>query len=485
VASPGRLHWSIRLRIMVPYLALVVALVGGTGLATGYWAAERARQQYIDRGRGIAETLRRSDFPLTEAVLRQLKGLGGAEFALLDDDGRTLASTLGDLGATTAARQDLGFRQSLRHAGVDYRLGVVERPSRRSPGEAQRLLILIPEPALRAAAWEARRGVLAFTAVGALLAAALATAIAQSLSTPLSAILREVRRIGRGELEPAPTALPTGRGDEIGELAEGVAQMARWLQKLQDERVQTERLRLVRQLSAGMAHELRNPLTAARMTLQLFIERNDDRDTEPLRIALHELGQMERQVRRFLQIARPEPPRFQPVDVRPLLDRTVAGLAATAEHRGITLGVEGAGSLPAVLSDPDQLGQILSNLLHNALDAAGPGGRVTLRAAAEPAGSVAIDVEDDGPGVPRGDLDRLFQPFFTTKPEGVGLGLALCSALAHEHRGTLDYARGAGRTRFRLTLPALSQSPNGPSVAEPAFADSVVGFGPESSDPLR
>jgi signal transduction histidine kinase len=481
MAEPRRLHWSIRLRIMVPYLALVVALVGGTGLATGYWAAERARQQYIERGRGIAETLRRSDFPLTEAVLRQLKGLGGAEFALLDDDDRVRASTLGDLRAATVARRDLSFEHTLNHAGIDYRLGVVERPSRRSPGEAQRLLILIPEPALRAAAWEARRGVLALTAVGALLAAALATAIAQSLSKPLSAILREVRRIGRGELEPATASLPTARGDEIGELAEGVAQMARWLQKLQDERVQTERLRLVRQLSAGMAHELRNPLTAVRMTLQLFIERNDDRDTEPLRIALHELGRMERQVRRFLQIARPEPPRFQPVELRSLLDRTVAGLAATAEHRGIALGVEGAGPLPTVLADPDQLGQVLSNLLHNALDAAGPGGSVTLRAAAEPAGSVAIDVEDDGPGVPPGDLDRLFQPFFTTKPEGVGLGLALCAALAREHQGTLAYALDAGRTRFRLTLPAAPAAADGPSAPEPIPAASAVGF---AHDPL-
>jgi signal transduction histidine kinase len=459
------------MRIMVPYLALVVALVGGTGLATGYWAAERARQQYIDRGRGIAETLRRSDFPLTEAVLRQLKGLGGAEFALLGDDGRARASTLGDLGATTVARRDLSFEHTLRHDGIDYRLGVVERPSRRSPGEAQRLLILIPEPALRAAAWEARRGVLALTAVGAVLAAALATAIAQSLSRPLSAILRAVRRIGRGELEPAPAALPTTRGDEIGELAEGVAQLARWLQKLQDERVQTERLRLVRQLSAGMAHELRNPLTAARMTLQLFIERNDDRDTEPLRIALHELGRMERQVRRFLQIARPELPRFQNVEVRPLLDRVLAGLAATAEHRGIALQVDAIGSLPTVLADPDQLGQVVTNLLQNALDAAGPGGRVTLRAAPEPAGSVAIDVEDDGPGVPPADLDRLFQPFFTTKPEGVGLGLALCSALALEHRGSLTHSRDAGLTRFRLTLPATPEAVSVRSPAEYALAD--------------
>ncbi len=463
------MNWSIRNRILVPYLALVVALVGGTGLATAQWAAAWARRHYVERGRGIAGTLQRSSFPLTEGVLGQLKGLGGAEFALVDGDGRVLSTTLpegsrdaGSLVAPTFGEDhgpetDLSFDRTWTHAGVEYRVAVVDRTLSAASSEPRRVLILLPEPTLRAIAWEARRTVLAFTVVGAALAAFLASWIGRTLSRPLSAILTATRRIGRGDLQPE--GLPRHRLDEIGELAEGVAQMAGWLRRLLEERVQTERLMLVRQLSAGLAHELRNPLTAARMTLQIFVERNRDRDTEGLRIALAELARMERHVRRFLQVARPEPPWFETAGVGPILDRCALGLSASADHRGIALEVSAAEDLPPVRVDPEQIGQVITNLLGNALDAAGPGGRVRLEALRPPGGGVDIDVEDDGPGVPREDEPRLFQPFFTTKPEGVGLGLPLCDALVREHGGSIEYARRDGWTRFRVSLPGAAPTP--------------------------
>jgi signal transduction histidine kinase len=273
-----------------------------------------------------------------------LKGLGGAEFALLGDEGRVLSSTLGDHLATAdfprlpehlvgwRSGSDLSFARTWSHGGIAYQVALLDRAHSSPSSGPQRLLVLLPETTLSASAWEAHRAVLVLSLVGAFLAALLASWIGRALSRPLSAILRTIRQIGQGDLRPE--GLPRDRHDEIGELAGGVAKMARWLQRLHDEQVQTERLRLIRQVSAGLAHELRNPLTAARMTLQFYAERNWDRDTEPLRVALTELARMERQVRRFLQIARPEPPRFEVADLGPVLDRTTASLAATAERRG-------------------------------------------------------------------------------------------------------------------------------------------------------
>lgn len=481
------MNWSIRNRIMVPYLALVVALVGGTGLATAHWAAAWARQHYVERGRGIAGTLQRSSFPLTEGVLGQLKGLGGAEFALVGGDGRVLGSTLGErsgdgggLPTPTFLRDlspdpSLSFDRTLSHAGVEYRVAVVDRPPAARSSDPRRVLILLPEPTLRAVAWEARRAVLAFTLVGATLAAALASWVGQTLSRPLSAIHQAVRRIGQGDLRPQ--GLPIDHRDEIGELAVGVAQMVEWLQRLQKERAQTERLQLIRQVSAGLAHELRNPLTAARMTLEIFIERNADRDTEPLRIALDELARMERQVRRFLRVARPDPPHFEVAEIGPILGRCAAGLEASAAHRGVTLSVESDEGLPPVRVDPEQIGQAVSNLLLNALDAAGPGGRVCIRSRPSPGGLV-VEVEDDGPGVPAGDEGRLFQAFYTTKPEGVGLGLALCEAVVKEHGGTIEYNRHEGPTRFRIDLPGDAGGvfvPGGPMLEPPCSSAGAGG----------
>jgi signal transduction histidine kinase len=307
----------------------------------------------------------------------------------------------------------------------------------------------------------------------------MASWVGRRLSRPLSAILRAIRQVGQGERRPE--GLPTGREDEIGELAEGVARLADRLGQLEGERVLNERLRLIRQVSAGLAHELRNPLTAARMTLQLFMERNPDRDSEPLRVALSELNRMERQVRRFLQIARPDPPRFAAVDVGLVLDGVAQGLAAQAAHQSVSLGVEYPAGLAPAWADAEQVGQVATNLALNALDAAGPGGSVRLVAGPDGPGRLAVVVEDDGPGIPEDEASRLFQPFFTTKPEGVGLGLALCDALVREHGGSIRHERAAGRTRFLVSLPTAPVPPpvtrdgDGPLAPSPLASAAVAG----------
>jgi signal transduction histidine kinase len=443
---------SIRERILLPYLVLVVAMVALTGLASGSWAASRAREQVLERGRSIAETLRRSSFPLTEPVLRQLRGLGDAEFALLDDSGRVAASTIPGLAGPRAdfpAHAELRFAGTWRHEGQLYRVGEVDRPE---AGERARLLILLPESALAGAEWEARRAALVLSLVGAALAAALASWVSRTLSRPLTAILRAIRQVGQGDLAPAD--LPRGSEDEIGELAEGVAAMVERLRSLELEREQTERLRLIRQVSAGLAHELRNPLTAARMTIQIAIERGERAGADTLRRALGELDRMQRPLARFLQIARPEPPRFVQGELASVAIRAVEGLEALAEHRGVRISVECEPELPPVRLDPDQMGQVAANLILNAIEAAGPGGRVWVRAVRAGSDAEALEVEDDGPGVAEEDRLRLFQPFFTRKPEGVGLGLALCEALVREHVGSIEHRRVEDRTRFRVVLRA-------------------------------
>src|SRR5207249_3279374 len=111
--------------------------------------------------------------------------------------------------------------------------------------------------------------------------------------------------------------------------------------------------------------------------------------------------------------------------------------AGLAEHQGVALAVGPAEDLPPVRVDPGQIAQALANLVANALDAAGPGGHVRLRAETIAGEWVAITIEDDGPGIAESVEGRLFEPFVTTKPEGVGLGLALCAALVREHGGTI------------------------------------------------
>lgn len=475
--APG----SIRARLLGPFVALTAGLVLITGLASGHLAAERARDQVLERGRGVAETLRRSRFPLTAGVLQQLKGLGGAEFALIGSDGQIGASTLepatggadagaldrlARLGATLSA--DLSFADRWARRSTAYRVALVERPGAEArldgPG---RLLVLLPEPALQAAAWRARRAALVLSGLGAVLAAALASWLGRTLTEPLGQILAAIRQIGQGPGQAPTPPLPTGRGDEIGALADDVARLADRLRELEREREQTARLRLLHQVSAGLAHEVRNPLTAARMTIQLYAERNQDRDTEPLQIALSELSRVERPIARFLQLARPDPPRCRSTPVAELLERALAGQAASAKHQGTRLERAPASEadVPAtttVWADPEQIGQVLANLVRNGLEAAGPGGWVRLGARREGAAWIALEVTDSGPGPDPAAADRLFEPFVTTKPEGVGLGLAVSAALVREHGGSITWDRHAGGTRFRVVLPVADGAPPGP-----------------------
>src|SRR5262249_54443399 len=154
------------------------------------------------------------------------------EFVLLDERGRIRASTLGHLAADSAVLpgswpvgSDLAFERRWESQGVEYRMAVLDRGH-----SGDRLLILLPEPTLQAAAWEAQRGVVVLSLVGAALSAGLAGAIGRTISRPLSAIHGAIRQVGRGELRPERLALPISRGDEVGELADGVAQMTAWLQ---------------------------------------------------------------------------------------------------------------------------------------------------------------------------------------------------------------------------------------------------------------
>jgi signal transduction histidine kinase len=449
-----RLRWSIRNRIMVPYLALVVGLIGGTGVWSARWAADRASAEFMGRARALTETLRKSSFPLNQAVLSQLKGLGGVEFGLLNDQGMLVEGTFAN-SFDRKASTDFHFPNDAHFddfttfwtsGSQRYRIAFVKRLATGSP----RVLVLLPEAAIQEAAWDARRGVIWLTILGGSLAVGMATWIGQSLSKPMSAVLATVRRIGQGDLDPK--GLPIERSDEIGELSQGVAQMVERLRTLEAEQVQTERLRLIRQISAGFAHEQRNALTAARMTLQLFMERNVDRNVQPLRVALSELERMERQIKKFLEVARPSTPLLQAISVEPLVMACIAGLEASAHHRKIHLLATFDKPLPKVMVDPDGISQVFINLLLNALDAAGPGGKVIV-AGRQVDDIVRLEISDSGPGVPESDAAHLFEAFYTTKPEGVGLGLAQSAAIVHDHGGTIHYLREGDFTCFVVSLP--------------------------------
>jgi signal transduction histidine kinase len=271
-----------------------------------------------------------------------------------------------------------------------------------------------------------------------------------SLRRSLAALEKDLR---------APVARQALR--ELDEVATGISSLAQALDRVQQQReelthelAERERLAALGRVAAGIAHEVRNPLTAMKLRADLLRASGETtpavaRDLEDIS---SEIARLDRLVGDLLVVAgRRSGPQAE-MEVGELVGRRVALLAPWAETKGVTLGVRGAAR---AMIDPDALARAVDNLLRNAVEASEPGGAVEAVVQRAEEGTATIAVVDRGPGVPTSRREKLFEPFFTTKPEGTGLGLALARAVASAHGGTLTYAREADATRFTLTLGAV------------------------------
>lgn len=219
-----------------------------------------------------------------------------------------------------------------------------------------------------------------------------------------------------------------------------------------------EKLAAVGTLTAGLSHEIRNPLNAAALQLTVLERRVRKLETgqqgpllEPLTLVRDEIRRLEHILQDFLQFARPAHVAMKPLPLGPLLQKVLAFIATDAERRHVKLSFDLA-SAETVLGDGDQLQQVFMNLLLNAFDAVAEGGHVMLTTEAE-GEHVSVHIDDDGKGVPDDQRDRIFEPFFTTKSKGSGLGLPITHAIVSQHSGTLTVGVAPlGGARFTVRL---------------------------------
>jgi signal transduction histidine kinase len=229
-------------------------------------------------------------------------------------------------------------------------------------------------------------------------------------------------------------------------------------QRLQDQErdlLRAEQLAAVGHLAAGLAHEIRNPLTGIKFLVEAALRPTNPSplDAEDLRLIRQEIIRIERTIQGLLDYARTPPPNRHRLDFRDLVTEA-AGIARTrAEAKPVDLRVEvPSNPLPANV-DRDQILSLLTNLIFNAIEAAPPGSRVEIRASAAE-GMLRVEVSDGGPGIDPTIADRLFTPFTTTKATGTGLGLTIARRVARDHGGTLSATnRPEGGACFRVLFP--------------------------------
>ncbi|HZN02758.1 MAG TPA: ATP-binding protein, partial [Candidatus Polarisedimenticolia bacterium] len=216
-----------------------------------------------------------------------------------------------------------------------------------------------------------------------------------------------------------------------------------------------EALAAVGEMAAGLAHEVRNPLGAIQGAAQVLSGETDPvRARDMLEVIQEETARLGRVVGDFLDYARAGGRRRESVDLADLARRALRSSDAAGD--GLQGVVRVAPGTPPAAGDPDQLQRAIGNIVRNACEAAGRGGRLTIDVAPEGAHRVSMRFEDDGPGIPPENVPRLFLPFFTTRPGGTGLGLALVHRVMEAQGGEVrvDVRPGRGAV-FTLVLPAL------------------------------
>src|SRR4029453_10671055 len=235
------------------------------------------------------------------------------------------------------------------------------------------------------------------------------------------------------------------------------------LKQSQDTLRRADRLSSLGLLTAGLAHEIRNPLVAIRTFTQLLPERYDDAEFREgfQGLALKEVDRICGLINDLLSFARPSKPNVAPENVNDVVENKARILETQAKEKSVAIGREFAENLPKVWIDREQMKQVFMNLILNAIQAMKEGGSISIstrpvsRNGAEPSGEfVQVEVRDTGIGIPEENLQHIFDPFFTSKDEGSGLGLAVSHQIVLEHGGfvTVESQLGKG-TAFFVHVP--------------------------------
>ncbi|WP_236339690.1 ATP-binding protein [Paenibacillus plantiphilus] len=232
------------------------------------------------------------------------------------------------------------------------------------------------------------------------------------------------------------------------------------LRSLEEQVQRSDRLAMIGQIAAGAAHEIRNPLTAIRGFLQMFrktmIDRDMSKEVGYTDIMLTELDRINELVSEFLMLSKPRNVVYDEVDIHTVLNGIMPVISSEATLHDITVHWEMAESLPSVTADREMLKQVFLNICKNGIEAMTEGGILTIQGRAEQDAEgewIIIDIQDNGPGIPVHMLDKIFDPFVTTKANGTGLGLSVCQRILHEFDGTIRAVSREDGAQFTIILP--------------------------------
>jgi signal transduction histidine kinase len=290
-----------------------------------------------------------------------------------------------------------------------------------------------------------------------------AVVLAKRITGPLQKLVEGTVRISKGDFTQT---ISVGSRDEIGDLARSFNEMTRDLletrRRMEDANlklIQAEKLASIGRISASIAHEIRNPLTSVKLNIQKLMQNEhlNEEEKEHLSISQEGIGQIEKFIKELLNFTRVSdlnPERFSVVQI---VEESLKMMRNSFQEKKIVLEKNFAADLPSVVVDGDKIRQVFLNILRNAVEAVEEGGKIGLALSRVKENGVArikVRISDDGCGIPEKDWENIFEPFYTTKPSGFGLGLSNARKIVEQHRGSLRVTKTKGKgTTFEVRIP--------------------------------
>ncbi len=230
------------------------------------------------------------------------------------------------------------------------------------------------------------------------------------------------------------------------------------VKSLTEQLIRADRLAAMGELTAGVAHEVRNPLGIIRASVQLLEDAECDgrRINEATLVIKQEIDRLDKVIKALLDFGRPSRPTLVATDLKSVLEDVILFTNRFAKQARVAIEADFPDDLPRVFGDPDQLKQVFLNLITNAVQAMEESGGVIAIQAREDSGFLEVRVQDSGPGIAPGDIGKVFDPFHSTRDDGTGLGLTIVHRIIDEHDGHIDVESGDGGTVFTVSLPTVA-----------------------------
>ena len=445
---------SLKFRLIILTIA-VLALTFGLGTLLGVRGARRlAEAQLESRLARSAERLAGSSAPLNDSVLREYGALLDAQVMVLDSDSRLLARSGADWpwedirAALLKAQPQGGAAPLTTDAGrYFYRLARRELPA---TGEVLTVVLLADEGVVR----EPTRAILYRY-----LAILCVTAVLLSIGMYVVGLtlVRRIARLNRRIDQTLPEG-PAGerRGDEVNRLADSFDGLLERLNRSRERLAAQQRLATTGKLASSIAHEVRNPLQAIRLTAEIVREKSPPEARDGCDVIVAEMDRLSLLTDELLVLAGKDTRRPRPLDLCRELHETLRLLKFQLRQRDLRAELS-LPDLPAVRMDPNRCRQLLLNLLLNAAEASPRGAAISVTARAD-ADRVVLTVADSGAGFPPQVLQGEGEELFSTKVSGAGLGLSICRQILRQAGGELKLRNEEGGARAEVALPAAEGS---------------------------